>query len=100
MSAEPQPLTARVKTRLRKLARGRIDADGRIVVTSQATRNRVRNLEDARHKLAMMIAKALIEPKRRRPTKPSRAAKRRRLDGKRRQSEKKRTRAKVRPKDY
>lgn len=88
-------LSARVKARLRKLARGRLDAGGRIVITSQITRNRVRNLQDARDKLAALIAEALVEPKRRRKTKPSRAAQRRRLDGKRRQSDKKRARAKV-----
>ena len=88
-------LGARVKARLRKLARGRIDAEGRIVITSQATRNRVRNLEDAREKLAELVRQALVEPKRRRKTKPSRAARRRRLQAKRHLSEKKRLRGKV-----
>jgi ribosome-associated protein len=82
-------LNERVKRRLRKLAAGRLDAAGRVVVTSQVTRNRVRNLEDARARLAELIRSALVEPKKRRPTKPSRAAKRRRLDAKRQQSEKK-----------
>ncbi len=88
-------LSPRVKTRLRNLARGRLDAEGRVVITSQVTRNRVRNLEDARRRLAELIRGALREPKRRKPTKPSRAARRRRLTDKRRQADKKQARAKV-----
>jgi ribosome-associated protein len=88
-------LTPRVKTRLRKLARGKLDAEGRVVISSQATRFRARNLEDARGKLAELIAAALVEPKQRRATKPSRAAKRRRLDDKRRTSEKKQGRGRL-----
>ncbi len=88
-------LSVRVKARLRKLARGRLDAAGRVVVTSQATRNRVRNLQDARRRLAELIRRASREPKRRKPTKPSRAAQRRRLNDKRKQSDKKQARAKV-----
>ena len=88
-------LTTSVKARLRKLARGKFDAEGHILISSQATRNRVRNLEDARDKLAALIARALPEPKRRRATKPSRGAKRRRLDAKKRQSDKKRSRGRV-----
>jgi len=88
-------LSGRVKARLRKLARGRLDALGRLVVTCQQTRNRVRNLTIARDKLAELIRAALVEPKRRRPTKPSRRAKARRLADKRHRAEKKRLRGKV-----
>jgi ribosome-associated protein len=88
-------LSPRVRARLRKQARNRLDADGRIVISSQATRNRVRNLEDARSRLAALIVTALVEPKTRRKTKPSRAAKRRRVDDKRRNSDKKQSRGKV-----
>ncbi len=80
------------KTRLRTLARNKLDADGAVVITSQRTRDRLQNLADARAKLAALIAAALPEPTPRRPTKPSRAAKRRRLDNKRAQAEKKRAR--------
>lgn len=78
------------KERLRAIAR--LDADGRVVVTSQVTRNRVRNLADARERLAALIRQALIEPKNRKATKPSRAVHRRRLDSKRKQSDKKKQR--------
>jgi ribosome-associated protein len=92
-------LSGPVKHRLRALAGGRIDALGRIAITSQITRNRVRNLEDAREKLAELVRQALVEPKRRRPTKPSRGARRRRLNDKRKQSEKKARRGPTRGHD-
>lgn len=82
-------LSAPVKARLRALAKGRIDKDGRLVITSQATRDQPRNLEDAREKLAALIGRALVVPKRRKATKPSKGARERRLGAKRRQSEKK-----------
>src|SRR5690606_23803715 len=89
-------LSETVKGRLRRIARGRLDAEGRVLVTSQATRNRVRNLQDAREKLAGLIAEALVEPKPRKQSKPSKTAARRRVEQKRRQSEKKRLREKIR----
>lgn len=89
-------LRPEVKARLRALAKGRIDAEGRIAIVSTATRNQPQNVEDARQRLADLIRKALVRPKARKATKPSRGAKRRRLEGKRRQSEKKQGRAKVR----
>jgi ribosome-associated protein len=79
-----------VKERLRALAR--LDATGHVVVQSQATRNRVRNLEEARDRLAALIRAALVEPKERKATRPSRAVKRRRLADKRHLAEKKRQR--------
>ncbi len=85
-------LSAPVKARLRALAASRLDAEGRILVTSQLTRDQSRNLEDARQKLAELIRAALVVPKRRRKTQPSRAAKQRRLNEKKRQSEKKQSR--------
>jgi ribosome-associated protein len=78
-----------VKSRLHALARSRVDAEGKLVVTSQLTRDRGRNLEDARAKLADLIRKALTVPRRRKATRPSLGSKRRRLEGKRRQGEKK-----------
>jgi ribosome-associated protein len=86
-------LTQAVKTRLRGLAVHRLDADGRILIVSQITRNQPQNLANARERLAELIARALVVPKKRRPTKPSKAAKRRRVDNKRVQSQKKQSRA-------
>jgi ribosome-associated protein len=80
------------KARLRGLAQGRLDAEGRILVVSQATRDRQRNLEDARAKLAELVTRACVRPKRRRPTRPSRGATENRLSEKRHHSARKRDR--------
>lgn len=85
-------LTQEVKARLKKLAARYLDAEGQIRVTSQKTRDQSRNLEDAREKLAQLIRKALIPPKKRIPTKPTKGAKERRLQDKQRTAERKRER--------
>ena len=86
-------LTDEQRARLRLLARRRLDARGRLVVTSQATRTQARNLEDARDKLRALVQAALARPRRRRPTAPSRAADERRIAEKKRHSQTKRLRA-------
>jgi len=92
-------LSPSVKARLRALAGNRFDAEGCLIVTSQATRNRVRNLVDAREKLAAMIREALVPPKPRRPTRPTLGSKLRRVADKRHDGEKKRTRTARPPED-
>jgi ribosome-associated protein len=87
-------LTASVKARLRALAQHRLDAEGCILIVSQVTRAQPKNLADARERLADLIRKALVVPKRRKATKPSLAAKRRRVKDKRVNSLKKQSRAK------
>lgn len=52
-------LSDAARSRLEALARHRRDAEGRLVVTSQATRNQARNLEDAREKVRALVAAAL-----------------------------------------
>ena len=81
------------RERLRRLAAHRLDADGRLVVTSQATRSQADNLEDARAKVRALIAQALVRPKPRRATKPSAASRERRIEGKKRRSAVKRARS-------
>jgi ribosome-associated protein len=85
-------LDAYVKARLRALARSKLDAEGQIVITSQISRDRQRNLEDAREKLRDLVARACERPKARRATKPSRSADRERLEQKKRQGSRKRER--------
>jgi ribosome-associated protein len=80
------------KARLRALCAGRLDARGCIVLVCEETRSQARNLELARERLSELVRAALVVPKRRRPTKPSKAAGRRRVDAKRKTGEKKRTR--------
>jgi ribosome-associated protein len=77
------------RRRLRVKAEGRLDDAGRLVVTSQLTRSQAQNLDDAREKIRALVESALVAPKRRVPTKPTRASKARRLDSKRHQSQKK-----------
>jgi len=87
-------LTGAVKSRLRALVHNRLDAEGRILIVSQVTRNQPQNLQDARERLSALIAQALVVPKRRRPTKPSAAQKRARVKNKRENSLKKQSRSK------
>jgi ribosome-associated protein len=85
-----------VKFRLRNLAASHLDREGRILIVSQTTRSQLQNLEDARERLRELIARALVRPKKRKKTRPTLAAKRHRLDSKRRTSEKKQRRQRVR----
>jgi len=82
-------LSPEQRRRLERAAANLLDDEGRLVVTSQLTRSQVQNLDDARDKVRALIAGALIAPRRRIPTKPTRASKARRLDSKRKLSEKK-----------
>ena len=75
-------LPGHARERLRRLAAHRLDADGRLCVTSQATRMQSQNLEDARAKVRALIAAALVRPITRRPTRPSAGSREARLSGK------------------
>jgi len=82
-------LSPEQRRRLDASVASRLDDEGHLVVTSQLTRSQVLNLKDAREKVRALVEAALVAPRRRIPTKPSRASKVRRLDSKRRLSEKK-----------
>src|SRR5262244_3594857 len=86
-------LSEPARERLRVLAHHRLDAEGRLVVTSQATRNQARNLEDARDKVRALIAAALVRPRHRTATRPTVAAREQRLGAKRARGTVKRLRA-------
>ena len=90
--ARTAALPDEVKTRLAALARGRLDADGNIVLVSQLTRNQRDNLADARDKLAALVARALVPPRPRKKTRPTAASRGRRLDAKSRRGALKRAR--------
>ena len=90
--AHTAALDADSRQRLHMLAAGRIDADGKIVVASQRGRSQEQNLCDAREKLRELIARALEKPRPRKPTRPTAGSKRRRVESKRRHSDKKRAR--------
>jgi ribosome-associated protein len=75
-------LSAAVKTRLKKIAGTKWTVDGAIIIQCDETRSQIRNREIAQDRLKDLIKKALVVPKRRRPTKPSRGAIERRLKSK------------------
>ncbi len=77
------------RARLRVLCAGRLDAEGRLVITSQLTRDQRQNLEDARDKVRAIVAQSLVRPKKRRATRPTRGSVERRLSEKKRRSIKK-----------
>ena len=78
--------------RVRAFLKSRLDADGRLLVMSQETRDQARNREDCAAKVVELIRAALFRPKMRRRTKPTRASKERRIEGKRHHSERLRQR--------
>ena len=85
-------LPPEVRDRLRALAGSRITADDVLVIDARAHRTQLQNREEARQRLADLIRRALVRPKKRRKTRPSRAAKERRLDSKKRHAQTKRGR--------
>ena len=89
-------LPDRVRARLRVLAGRRLTDDDVIVISAQKFRTQEHNKRDAFERLQTMIDEAAIEPKIRRATKPTRASKERRLEGKQQRSRVKHTRGKVR----
>jgi ribosome-associated protein len=90
-------LSEEARTRLASLADGRVDAEGRLLVVSQRTRDQHRNLEDAREKVRALVRRAMVRPRTRRPTRVTAAAKARRLAEKKRRGAHKRGRGAVRP---
>ena len=81
-----------VKARLRVQQRNRVTTEGDLIVTSELTRDQERNREDCLEKLAAMIRAALVEPKPRKRTKPSKGSKLRRLAAKKHNSARKSSR--------
>jgi ribosome-associated protein len=75
-----------VKHRLRALAGRRLSKDGVLVLRGSRFRDQQRNREDVRARLAELIARASIAPKKRKPTKPTRASRERRLTEKKSRS--------------
>jgi ribosome-associated protein len=73
--------------------KSRLTSDGTLIVTSTATRDQLKNRDDATSKLALIVRAALDRPKPRKPTKVSRGAKRRRVADKRHHAEIKRNRS-------
>jgi len=81
-SARWDALWPNARARLERLAGRRMTSEGLIVIDAQRLRSLEQNRADALERLRSMIAEALIEPKPRRKTKPTRASKVRRIEGK------------------
>ncbi len=79
-------LPEEVRERLARLAGRRLTRDGVIVITAQRYRTQERNRQDALDRLVALIRRAAVPPTPRRPTKPTAAAKERRLQAKARRA--------------
>lgn len=89
-------LPAAYKRAVLARADARISSDGVIVIKAQRFRSREKNRRDALERLRELLRDAVRPQKKRRPTRPSRAAKRKRLDAKQRRARTKSLRGKVR----
>ena len=87
-----------VRARFIELFGTRVNNEGHLVLYSSKYRDAPRNADDCIEKLSDMLRSAAVKPKRRIPTRRTRASQRRRLDSKRQQSEKKQSRRESR--DY
>ncbi|WP_102897869.1 alternative ribosome rescue aminoacyl-tRNA hydrolase ArfB [Phaeobacter piscinae] len=94
-AARSPALTPAVKSRLKRLAGRRWTKEGAIILQCDETRSQQRNRDLVRERLAELIRQALVPPKRRIATKPTRGSVRRRLDAKRQRSDVKATRGKI-----
>jgi ribosome-associated protein len=84
--ANSPSLTPEQRAQLLDRLRARLDSNGRLRLVSSGSRSQLRNREDVTERLRSMVAGALAVRKKRKPTKPSRAAKAARLEAKRRRA--------------
>jgi ribosome-associated protein len=73
-----------VALRLMRLAGSRLTKDGILVITAQSHRTQEANRRDARDRLTALIRQAAVVPRKRRPTKPTKASREQRLESKKR----------------
>ena len=91
-AARSPNLPSEVKARLRRLAGRHWTVDGAVLIQAESHRSQARNRDDALARLVALIARAAVRPKRRVPTRPTLASKRRRLVAKTRRGAVKRMR--------
>jgi ribosome-associated protein len=94
--ARSRSLPEEVKERLARVAGTRLSDEGVLVIRADRYRSQKQNREDAVARLGDLVRRAATRPRKRRPSKPSRQAKERRLEAKKRRSEVKRSRGKGR----
>ncbi len=73
-----------VRARLERLAGARLTRDGVLVIVAQRHRTQARNRDDALERLIALIRQAAVAPVKRRPTKPTKASRERRIESKKR----------------
>ena len=88
-------LPQHIKERLIALPDKRITSDGALIIKAQQFRSLEKNREDALNRLAEFIRQATVVHKKRKPTKPSKAAHKRRLESKTKHSQVKKLRKKI-----
>lgn len=98
-AARSPSLAGPVKTRLKRLAGRRWTLEGALIIQCDETRSQARNRDIARDRLADLIRKALVAPKRRIATRPTLGSKKRRLKAKKVRGEVKSMRGRVNPED-
>jgi ribosome-associated protein len=88
-----------VKSRLRILAGQRLNDAGEVLIVARESRSQEQNRRNAERKLLELVRRALVPPRKRHATKPTRASRERRLDSKARTQKNKRLRGRVRADD-
>jgi ribosome-associated protein len=96
LMAQNVTLRADVKNRLRTLAGNKVTDDGELLIVARETRSQEQNRRLAEERLVDLIRRALVVPKKRHATKPTRASKERRLETKARSQRTKRLRGRIR----
>lgn len=89
---EDIPLDDRARARLVRLGRSAINANGELVLSADDTRSQSRNRRACMDRLGEIIMRAMIEPRARKATKPTKGSIRRRLEAKKHRSETKQRR--------
>jgi ribosome-associated protein len=84
-----------VLRRLKRIAGSKLTTSGEILIAAKRFRTREANREDARRRLAKMVAKAHVAERKRKPTRPSRAAKAKRIEAKKQRGAVKQARGRV-----
>jgi ribosome-associated protein len=87
-------LPSDVRDRLERLAGSRLTRDGVLVIIAQRHRTQARNRDDALERLLGLIRQAAVAPVKRRATKPTKASRERRIEGKKKRADVKRLRGK------
>jgi len=93
--ARSAAISDEVKQRLRAIAGTRMSADGVLTIDARRYRTQPQNRADARERLADLVRQALVRPRRRRKTKPTKNSVERRIQSKQKRSQTKRARGGV-----